>query len=55
MARYQQSDTRQTTETKTPYGIIYRSGNREWFAGSQEEFETAKHWELRTAKREVAK
>ena len=34
-----------TTETKTPYGIIFRSGEREWFPGSVEEFRTAKAWE----------
>ena len=34
-----------TTETKTPYGSIFRSGDREWFPGSVEEFRTAKAWE----------
>ena len=34
-----------TTETKTPYGIICRSGDREWFSGSEEAFRTAKAWE----------
>lgn len=34
-----------TTETKTPYGIIFRNGDREWFPGSVEEFRTAKVWE----------
>lgn len=34
-----------TTETRTPYGIIFRSGDREWFPGSEEEFRTAKAWE----------
>ena len=34
-----------TTETKTPYGTIFRSGDREWFPGSVEEFRTAKVWE----------
>ena len=34
-----------TTETKTPYGIIFRSGDRVWFPGSVEEFRTAKAWE----------
>lgn len=34
-----------TTATKTPYGIIFRSGDREWFPGSVEEFRTAKAWE----------
>ena len=33
------------TETKTPYGTIFRSGDREWFPGSVEEFRTAKAWE----------
>lgn len=31
----------------TPYGTIYREGDREWFAGSREQFETAKAWEMR--------
>ena len=35
----------QITETKTPYGTIFRSGGREWFPGSVEEFRTAKAWE----------
>jgi hypothetical protein len=34
----------QTRETKTPYGTIFRSGDREWFPGSVEEFRTAKAW-----------
>jgi len=34
-----------TTETKTPYGSIFRSGDREWFTGSEEERRTAKAWE----------
>jgi len=34
-----------TTETKTPYGSIFRSKDREWFPGSVEEFRTAKAWE----------
>ena len=34
-----------TTETHTPYGTIYRSGDREWFGGSVEELRTAKAWE----------
>lgn len=33
------------TETKTPYGPIFRSGDREWFPGSVEELRTAKAWE----------
>jgi len=35
------------TATATPYGTIYRSGDREWFAGSREQLETAKAWEAR--------
>ena len=35
----------QTIETKTPYGSIFRSGDREWFPGSVEEFRTAQAWE----------
>jgi hypothetical protein len=34
-----------TTETKTPYGSIFRSGDREWFAGSETEFQAAKNFE----------
>ena len=37
--------TTETTETRTPYGTIFRAGDREWFPGSVEEFRTAKAWE----------
>jgi hypothetical protein len=33
------------TETRTPYGSIFRTGDREWFPGTEEEFRTAKAWE----------
>jgi hypothetical protein len=34
-----------TIETKTPYGTIYRDGDREWFSGSESERLAAKNWE----------
>ena len=40
---------RATREVRTPYGTIFRSGDREWFAGSREEMETAKAWAARNA------
>ena len=39
-----------TTETPTPYGIIFRSGDREWFTGSEQEYRTAKAWAYYTRK-----
>jgi hypothetical protein len=41
----QETNMPNVTETKTPYGIIFRTGDREWFLGSVEEYRTAKAWE----------
>lgn len=34
------------TETKTPYGTIYRDGDREWMNGTSTQLGAAKLWEL---------
>jgi hypothetical protein len=41
-----------TREIRTPYGTIYQSGDRELFAGSREELETARHWAERAERRD---